>query len=643
VRLYTATEFQQVERGLAVSRMLLSFGLLLWPESTTAVLGTPDAWWRGPATEQALVVLFAAYAAALLALNWYTFSHAWHSRVFLHALDALWAIAFWATAGVMTGPFGIVAAFAILAAGFRAGLYAAVVTTVAIVLPLLVYFAFVPVPGGALQGDEQSRVPFDTAAWFPQLLLMVLGLSYLVARQRRLLAESTVLSRLAAQIYEEQKPGRAVNLVSAEMLRISGARRVIFIGEDEETGRALVSDVREGAETGIMPRLADDAERPSYLFPMDADCWHLVRLPWPRDRVDLIALDAQGRRARDALCDASDLFQCWPVMESMAVFSLGRGEGWHGRFLLVDPRLDASRLRDVRFLQRLVHVVAPVIREKYRLHRVRSLAKTRERSRLASELHDGVIQSLMAAEMQVDALRKSASRRRGRDVPELARVQQLLHEEALGLRDVMRRLRPIEITPDELLPALRDLLGRFARDTGIAASLRAEIDQVNLTPRTCATVVRIVQEALTNVRKHSGARSVTLALVPDAGTMQLFIEDDGHGFPPVAADDVTADAAPSGRLPRLTVIEECVRVIDGKLSVEFAPPHGLRLRIQIPTLAHPSWNRLHNDTLGVDVSYALARWVTAAAAVTAGSLQALRRWTLPITLDWPSRVADRTK
>jgi hypothetical protein len=177
--------------------MLLSFGLLVWPESITVEVGAPVLWWSGPAAEAALPVLFTGYAAALLALGSYTSSHAWHSRVLLHALDALWAIAFWTSGGATTATFGIVAAFAILAAGLRAGLYAAAVTTGAILLPLMVDLAFVPFAGSAVQGDGLSRAMPDAAAWFPQwlLLVLVLGLSYPLARQRRAEAGSDRQSR----------------------------------------------------------------------------------------------------------------------------------------------------------------------------------------------------------------------------------------------------------------------------------------------------------------------------------------------------------------------------------------------------------------------------------------------------------------
>ena len=646
VRLYTSFEYQHFERGLAAARLLLALGLL-----ALQYLMPVDSQVPGWPSEQLFVVCFALYSVAMLATSWATDNSTGRWRLFLNGLDVLWPSLLWLSSGVSTDSFLLLVVIALLAVAFRSGFRAVMAVTgvVAALLPLQA--ALLPLPTVPPPGGLESALAQSDSAWrAPYLLLLALTVGSFVGRERRFLAEATVLSRLAAEVHREEKPEQAVNIVGVEILRISRAERVVFIGEDTPTGRALLWDVREGGVAQEGPRPVDGDERDTYLFPMAADCVHVTRLPWPRDRVDGMALDLHGARMPELLYDPAELLQHWPAVESLAFFSLGQRGAWRGRLLLVNPLLEGSRLRNMRFLQRLVHFVAPVVQDRYALHRLRSRAKARERLRLADELHDGVIQSLMAAEMEVAAAQRTRTRQRHTGSAALARARQVLHEETLNLRDLMQRLKPSDVDPGHLLDALDDVIDRFQRDTGIAVRLHADIEPARLAPRTCAAISRIVQEALSNVRKHSKARSTTISLVPNADTVQMLIEDDGRGFvspaihSPRARGATGRNSTPPGWRPRLTVIEECVRAIDGKLSVESGPGQGVRFRIAIPTIAHRPGNRQdHHDSQRLDVGYAVARSAGAVVNVTTGWLHTLRGWKPPVRLSWHNRAPGRIK
>src|SRR5206468_3936383 len=120
---------------------------------------------------------------------------------------------------------------------------------------------------------------------------------------------------------------------------------------------------------------------------------------------------------------------------------------------------------------------------------------------------------------------------------------------------------------DELCHVLSDAVAKFRADTGIACSFSADVAQVSLPPATCPVVVRIVQEALSNVRKHSGARNVLVDIRETRGQWRLVIEDDGGGL-----DATVATPSP-------LVIRECVKSLDGDLHVLRTPGGGLRLEI----------------------------------------------------------------
>ena len=78
---------------------------------------------------------------------------------------------------------------------------------------------------------------------------------------------------------------------------------------------------------------------------------------------------------------------------------------------------------------------------------------------------------------------------------------------------------------------IADVVQRFERETGITARFITPFDRIDLPARACGEVARVVQEALVNVRKHSGARNVFVRLAVADGVCRLAIDDDGRGFP----------------------------------------------------------------------------------------------------------------
>ena len=154
--------------------------------------------------------------------------------------------------------------------------------------------------------------------------------------------------------------------------------------------------------------------------------------------------------------------------------------------------------------------------------RLRSRAQARERARLSQDLHDGIIQSLIGLEMQIDVLRRTQGTACQHILPPSAmgHLQELVHNEIANLREEMQRVKPLEVEPARLLECMGGTVDRFRRDLGISASFVAESPEVSLPPRVCTELVRIVQEALANVRKHSGAHKVTCAFCPGEWALQ---------------------------------------------------------------------------------------------------------------------------
>jgi signal transduction histidine kinase len=277
---------------------------------------------------------------------------------------------------------------------------------------------------------------------------------------------------------------------------------------------------------------------------------------------------------------------------------------WTGRLILVRPDMRRVNRHRARLFARMVDSVVPVLYDIHRAARVRSRAIAHERAKISRQIHDGTIQALLGTEMLLEALSNQCQQDGVNPITtELTRVRMLLHREVLNLRDLMLHLRPLDVTARQLRGFLEELVERFARDTGIDANFRGcDISRFDLSRHTCNEIVRIVQEALTNVRKHSRARRVIVRLSWTAQGLHLVVEDDGVGFvfegtAHLVASDMTYShaermpppntdtGATTGDYSRpltLATIRESVRAIDGSLVVSSERNGGARLEITIP-------------------------------------------------------------
>ncbi len=255
------------------------------------------------------------------------------------------------------------------------------------------------------------------------------------------------------------------------------------------------------------------------------------------------------------------------------------GKEWWGRIFFLEPGLTGEITEELRFLQELVRQIGPAVYNVYLLRRLRLRAGALERARFARELHDGAVQSLIAVEMQVDVLRRQSATRSEMVPEELGRIQGLLREEVLKLRELMQQMKSLDVDSRKLIAFLGDTVERFQRETGITARFSSDLEEPDMPQPVCRELTRIVQEGLVNVRKHSHARSARVRLSARNGHWTLLIEDDGRGFPFAGRLTQTElDAQGKGPL----VIKERVRVIAGELAIESNPGQGSRLEISVP-------------------------------------------------------------
>ena len=206
-------------------------------------------------------------------------------------------------------------------------------------------------------------------------------------------------------------------------------------------------------------------------------------------------------------------------------------------------------------------------------------AKAMDRALVARELHDGAIQSLIGMEVQVAVLRRRR-RRRPRCRTSSAASSSCCGSEVLNLRELMRQMKPLDLDPRRLLDFLAESVDKFRRETGISASFVSDLREVALSPRICTELARIAQEALVNVRKHSGASNVIVRLAMENGSGRLVVDDDGRGFD--FSGRLTADRA--GRGPEGSRYHQGARSGDRRPVVRSnrSPERERRLEITLP-------------------------------------------------------------
>jgi two-component system nitrate/nitrite sensor histidine kinase NarX len=262
---------------------------------------------------------------------------------------------------------------------------------------------------------------------------------------------------------------------------------------------------------------------------------------------------------------------------TVTAVNMGLPGEWHGRIYLIDAGQTSGLERSLHFLEGLTEHVTPALTNVFLLRRLRARASAAERARVARELHDGAIQALFGIEMKIEALRRAPEPSAATIETELGEVQGLLQQEVMELRELMQALRPVELDGSEqLADILAGLVDRFRRDTGISAHFVATSGPIALPPPRALEMVRIVQEALANVRRHSRARNVLVSLTREEHTFRLVVEDDGRGFE--FEGRLSGQELDQRRIGPV-VIKERARLAGAELAVDSTPGAGARVEL----------------------------------------------------------------
>ena len=580
---FSPEEIRRTERWLATARVFLAISALVavWldPREVKSV------WAYG------LLAFYILQGTAIIFLLRSRQQSTPSFRFLVHGADVVWpAVISLLTAG-QSSPFFLFFLFVTAAAAYRWGLWETVVTSIASVS--LLWLESLALQLGRIQQlnlwlirHHLPVVAVDTTDFEPKhlfmrsvyLVVMGLLLGYLAEQQKKLRAEKDVAARLLGLVRMDAGLGGALSEIVAQLMRMYGASKALVASRESGNPRVSVG-VLELTDGIAHLQWMDSGLTGSEIYlgeSLAETCYAKSRIG--ARELDAIGLDSTGSFLRDLDGAFLQRFaEAHPFRQLIAV-SFAFGPELSGRLFLMDPALRSGFEEEMHFLQDLERQVGPAVYNLYLLRRLRRRAGALERARLSRELHDGAVQSLIGVEMQVDVLRRNypAAESLG---GELDRIQNLLREEVLKLRELMQQMKSAEIDARKLPGFLRDAVQRFQRETGIAAGFFMDDSDLLLPPPVCRELARIAQEALVNVRKHSGAKQVLVQLLHSGGNWELVIEDDGAGFP-FTGRVSQSELDSAGRAP--AIIRERVRLIHGELTIESKPGQGARVEVMVP-------------------------------------------------------------
>jgi len=206
-------------------------------------------------------------------------------------------------------------------------------------------------------------------------------------------------------------------------------------------------------------------------------------------------------------------------------------------------------------------------------------AAQRAHSRVSAELHDTVVQNLFGVECYIERIRLKTREFSSAGADDLAGVQDLVHKTSVKLREIVWQERPLDLGSKSFVEYVTSLVSEFEQDTGIAVHFSWDCGMISPPPSSACELVRIIQEALLNIRKHSGARNVSMSFNVTRGNLQFRIDDDGQGFDFAGRlGMVELETTSQGPF----VIRERVSALGGELAVESMPGCGARLEIALP-------------------------------------------------------------
>jgi signal transduction histidine kinase len=202
-----------------------------------------------------------------------------------------------------------------------------------------------------------------------------------------------------------------------------------------------------------------------------------------------------------------------------------------------------------------------------------------ERQRIASDFHDGPLQSFISMQMRLEILRKLLERDFSSGLEDLKELQLLAHSQIRDLRAFLHSMQPVDMDGANLLASARRTAESFQKESGIPVTFLGANAPVGLPQEMGGEVLQMLREALHNVQKHARATRVAVAMEKSDKGLEISVDDNGHGFN--FAGTYSLEELELLRLGPAS-LKRRARALNADLLLESRPGRGAGLKFRVP-------------------------------------------------------------
>lgn len=284
------------------------------------------------------------------------------------------------------------------------------------------------------------------------------------------------------------------------------------------------------------------------------------------------------------------VFKSLSAARSMVCVPLRAGFETYGAVLFASVKRDVYHAEHAELLtifcnQATIALQNASLYQSLREERDKIIDKEEEaRHKLARDLHDGPTQDVAAIAMRLNFARLLVERDPARARAELERLEDLAHRTVKEIRSMLFTLRPIILEREGLVAALNQYAENLQENDGLPVQVQAERFQDCLDPETEGVVFAILEEAISNARKHAGPSNIRVQLRVEEDLFVAQVMDDGCGFDTKAVEN---DYGNRGSLGLLN-LKERAELVGGTLNIESAPGRGTRITLLVPLPEPPA-------------------------------------------------------
>jgi signal transduction histidine kinase len=261
------------------------------------------------------------------------------------------------------------------------------------------------------------------------------------------------------------------------------------------------------------------------------------------------------------------------------------GDRLIGTMELATTEVHRWKADEIRWLELVGRSIGNVLHHIETSAQLQGLAVMQERSRIAQEIHDGLAQLIGTLRLWAEEAQRALQANDQREAQaDLQKIEQAARDAYASLREEILGLR-YTISPEQgILPVVREYLNRYQRQWGIETQLTLRPvgpdgrERWTVSPAAEIQLLRIIQEGLTNVRRHAEASRVVVALDEADSCLRVEVRDNGRGF---ALADVPDDKL------GLRIMRERAASVGGRVIIESSGGEGTRLVVELPRQAAP--------------------------------------------------------